>query len=93
MKLHRVPYTNQLARYQIPKADRRERNRGGTTCYSCDPKYDYTPFDGGRPSTEFFSGTADEKKAWRCPDCGVEVQDVLSSCCSRCGSCEAAVWR
>jgi hypothetical protein len=93
MKLHRVPYTNQLARHQTPKADRRERNRGGTTCYSCDPKYDYTPFDGGRECKEFGGGESDKRKAWRCPDCGRPCDTVDQAACPRCGSTESCEWR
>lgn len=39
------------------------------------------------------SGEHDDRQAWRCPDCGLELQDVESSCCKRCGSINPVEWR
>ena len=39
------------------------------------------------------SGESDDRVAWRCPDCGVEADDVTSDCCPRCGSCEPLEYR
>ena len=41
------------------------------------------------------SGRINERKAWRCTDCGVErePQSDTWECCSRCGSTDEPTWR
>jgi len=43
------------------------------------------------------SGEVDERKAWRCPDCGAPIDlgegENVPECCPRCGSVEPADWR
>lgn len=38
-------------------------------------------------------GEIDSREAWRCPDCGAELQDVMSASCAKCGSVEPAEYR
>jgi hypothetical protein len=91
-------YTNHLAAYQEPKSrvgnEQDHEARPGSRCltYSQSSKYEWNQCLTQREKFEG-CGEIDERPAWRCSDCGVELQDVLSSCCHRCGSVEPAVWR
>lgn len=50
---------------------------------------EYKPYASLRdPGVIDRGGEIDSREAWRCPDCGVEAEDVTADCCPRCGSCE-----
>lgn len=87
---------NAISAHQSPKPrcgnDRDEEARPGW--YANPPKHRYTPYASLRdPGVIDGGGQIDKRPAWRCPDCGGELQDVLSSCCYRCGSVEPAEYR
>lgn len=89
---------NILPQYQTPKPS---RDRGEPVCdKSRLPAWakNYRPYADcplvcGKAKSFQGSGVANERVAWRCPDCGAEAEDVTADCCSRCGSCEPLVYR
>ena len=100
MKLQRVPYTNQLAHHQTPKCAKGPPQSGEAVHNDKtkpsqweSSKYRYTPGSWSWVSTKIGdSGEPDERKAWRCPDCGAEGDVERDSCC-RCGSCSPLEYR
>jgi ribosomal protein L37E len=89
-------YASHLERHQHPKP---EEGRGGKANLETKSLTDTTSskYDWNQSLRNYSgvpdSGKWDQKTAWRCPDCGLEVQDVTEDCCSRCGSPEPAVFR
>ena len=97
MRTHRVPYIDQRQKHAAPKADDgpgrdNEARPNGIPLYEC-RNSQWKPWQSLKMSAACGdSGTADERVAWRCPDCGLEI-DCEHESCERCGSSEPAELR